>query len=250
MGGTVVITNIKISLDEKNIILNTNMSSVMHGVIMELADAAFAEEMHMQAVRPYSQSVYKVAEDKWVWSINALNDYAAENIIDKVIGCKTVYIKNRDAELSISDYSVYKTSFDDLFTENYLGEQRKRYLTMEFITPTAFKSNEKYVFMPDVSLIMKSLISKYDVLSTTTDIMDDNLIQAISENVSIVEYSLRSRQFYLEKTKIPGFMGRIKLKINGGQNMVNMIHMLADFAQYSGVGIKTALGMGVVRKGM
>jgi CRISPR-associated endoribonuclease Cas6 len=243
-----LITHLEIALSETDLELNTNMSSVMHGAIMEIVSGEFAEEMHKQAIRPYSQSVYKIADNKWIWSINTLNDYAAKNIINAITNNNLIYIKNRESELNISNYSVYKTSFDDLFTDNYLGEKRSRYLTMEFITPTAFKSNEKYVFMPDIALIMKSIISKYDTLSTTTDIMDDNLLDKIVEDVSIAEYRIRSRYFYLEKTRIPGFVGRLKLKINGSQNMVNMIHMLVDFAQYSGIGIKTALGMGVVKK--
>ena len=195
-----MITHLEIALSETDLELNTNMSSVMHGAIMEIVSGEFAEEMHKQAIRPYSQSVYKIADNKWIWSINALNDYAAQNIINVITNSNSIYIKNREAELSISNYSIYKTSFDDLFTNNYLSEKRSRYLTMEFITPTAFKSNEKYVFMPDIALIMKSIISKYDTLSTTTDIMDDNLLDKIVENVSISEYRIRSRYFYLEKT--------------------------------------------------
>ena len=195
-----MITHLEIALSETDLELNTNMSSVMHGAIMEIVSGEFAEEMHKQAIRPYSQSVYKIADNKWIWSINALNDYAAQNIINVITNSNSIYIKNREAELSISNYSIYKTSFDDLFTNNYLSEKRSRYLTMEFITPTAFKSNEKYVFMPDIALIMKSIISKYDTLSTTTDIMDDNLLDKIVENVSVSEYRIRSRYFYLEKT--------------------------------------------------
>ena len=97
-----MITNLEIALDEKNLELNTNMSSVMHGAIMELVSSEFAEEMHKQAIRPYSQSVYKIDDNKWIWSINTLNDYAAKNIINAITNNNLIYIKNRESELNIS----------------------------------------------------------------------------------------------------------------------------------------------------
>ena len=48
----------------------------------------------------------------------------------------------------------------------------------------------------------------------------------------------------MEGVRIPGFQGEVTIKINGPQQMVNMAWMLAEFGTYSGVGIKTSLGMG------
>ena len=89
-----MITHLEIALSETDLELNTNMSSVMHGAIMEIVSGEFAEEMHKQAIRPYSQSVYKIADNKWIWSINALNDYAAQNIINVITNSNSIYIKN------------------------------------------------------------------------------------------------------------------------------------------------------------
>ena len=62
--------------------------------------------------------------------------------------------------------------------------------------------------------------------------------------IVIKRYNLRSTKYLLGDVKIPSFFGEIECYINAPQHIVNMVHMLAEFAEYSGVGIKTTLGMG------
>ena len=53
-------------------------------------------------------------------------------------------------------------------------------------------------------------------------------------------------KFHLEGVKIASFMGSITIKIGGPQSLVNLVHLLMYFGEYSGVGIKTAIGMGKI----
>lgn len=62
-----------------------------------------------------------------------------------------------------------------------------------------------------------------------------------------MRYDLKSTTFSLEGVKIPSFIGKITIKITGTQTMANFAHMLFEFGEYAGVGIKTALGMGYVK---
>lgn len=41
-------------------------------------------------------------------------------------------------------------------------------------------------------------------------------------------------------------MGKITIKIRGTQTMTNFANMLFKFGNYSGVGIKTSIGMGAI----
>ena len=67
------------------------------------------------------------------------------------------------------------------------------------------------------------------------------------EKAVLTRYELRSTSFSLEGVRIPSFVGRMTLKMTGTQTMSNFARMLFDFGCYSGIGIKTALGMGAVR---
>ncbi len=240
-----MITQAKIHLNT-DAQLNTNMSSLMQGVIMENASPQFAEKEHISAIRSYSQYLTHDSEEP-IWVINALNDDAKENIIDRICGLKSIYIRNRDIVLLPKTVEIKTTSFDELFEANYYTDvQKPRYIRLEFITPTAFKSEGMYINYPTVRLLLSSMINKYDALSDITKLSDENLLEQLEKSVSIANYNLHSTLFHLEGVKIPSFMGRVTLKVNGGKNMVSMINMLAEFAQYTGIGIKSAIGMGAV----
>jgi CRISPR-associated endoribonuclease Cas6 len=51
----------------------------------------------------------------------------------------------------------------------------------------------------------------------------------------------------MEGVKIPSFVGKITFRMHGAQTMTNLAQMLFRFGEYSGIGIKTALGMGAVK---
>lgn len=51
----------------------------------------------------------------------------------------------------------------------------------------------------------------------------------------------------MEGIKIPSFIGEIGIRINGTDTMARYVKLLARFGEYSGVGIKTAMGMGAFR---
>jgi CRISPR-associated endoribonuclease Cas6 len=58
---------------------------------------------------------------------------------------------------------------------------------------------------------------------------------------------LHSSVYYLENIKITGYMGRLTLVISGPEQLARLTGALLCFAEYCGLGVKTALGMGAVR---
>lgn len=231
----------------KNAELNYNMSSLMQGIIMENVTPEFAEREHISGIRTYSQYLTR-ENDTWVWVINTLGNAAKENIIDRITDIKKYYIKNKDMYITAENVNVKITSFDELFQKNYFaGEKQTQYVSMGLITPTAFKSDDMYINYPTVKLLLTSMINKYNALSDVTK-LDDDLSERLAKKIYIANYNLRSTLFCLEGVKIPSFWGRITLKVNGGKSMISLINMLTEFAQYSGIGIKSAMGMGAVIK--
>ena len=77
--------------------------------------------------------------------------------------------------------------------------------------------------------------------------IDADTLEQLYTNAQIVRYDLKSVSFSLEGVKIPSFIGKITIKMNGTQTMANFARMLLEFGTYSGVGIKTSLGMGCMR---
>lgn len=242
-----MITTLKIRLKSENG-LNQNMSSLLHGYMVENVNAEFAEKIHISELRTYSQYLKK-CNDEWFWVINSLDDYTKENLIDKLTNSDEIYLKNKDIRLEILSYEISRTSFDKLFESNYYSDNNlSRFINFQFTSPTAFKSGGQYINYPDIRMLFSSVIKKYDNASENTSIYDENMFNSLLESVRITDYNLRSCYFHLEGVKIPSFMGRVTIKVNGSKNMVSLVHMLTDFAEYSGIGIKCAIGMGAVSK--
>ena len=76
-------------------------------------------------------------------------------------------MKHRELRLKVCERNLKEISYDTLI-ENYYFEEQPRNITIKFCSPTAFKSQGNYIFMPTVRLIFQSLIHKYDTFSSGT----------------------------------------------------------------------------------
>lgn len=239
-----MLSKVSFVLDKGDNKIVQSMSSMFHGYMMENIDSAYACYLHEISLRPYSQNI-RFNSQEVIWEINALTKDAHENILRELVNGDNnkVVLTKKSIELPIKSYETNNISYDELIEESFFGDS-ERYFNINFYSPTAFKSNGEYEFFPTVRLIFNSLISRYDEFSKDSEIGTDNLLEHIMENVRIVNYNLRSTYFHVEKVKIPSFKGQITLRVKGNSQFTNLIKMLLRYGEYSGVGIKTALGMG------
>ena len=63
-------------------------------------------------------------------------------------------------------------------------------------------------------------------------------LDEIIDCVSIASYNIRTVRFHLEKVAITGFIGRVTIRIDSGQTLINFVNMLLEFGTYSGIGAK------------
>lgn len=221
------------------------ISSLLQGVLMESIAEDYAELLHESALNMYSQHFERRESDSY-WCICTMTKDAKEQIIEKLRGIDTVALKYKETELPVIGRSYEETAYSSFLESTYFGNCPRK-IKLDFITPASFKVDGKYQFYPTVEHIFKSLISKHDALDGRTEIYSDDFIKQVNENVHITSYRLRSVSFPLEGIKIPGFMGSITITVSGPQQFVNLVNMLCLFGEYSGIGIKTGIGMGAVK---
>ena len=226
--------------------LTYNISSLMHGILMEQIDPTYGEVLHRNGQKPFHQSVSEMRNNHFKWTICTLNVEARKQIIDVLVTKKHFYMKHKDLKLKVTKWNLSESSYDELIKKYYF-QKNARNIPIRFVTPTAFKSNGKYVFYPDIRMIYQSLMMKYTASSEEMDMIDEDTLEQLTQNSEIVRYHLRSMSFPLEGVNIPGFVGSIRLKIKGTDTMARYARMLMKYGQYSGVGIKTAMGMGAIR---
>ncbi|MDY4077497.1 MAG: CRISPR-associated endoribonuclease Cas6 [Clostridium sp.] len=214
---------------------------------MQQIDSKYALSMHKQGLRPYSQSIYFI-DNKNMWSIRTLTKEAYEQIIEPLLRSEFVdfYLEHDSKKVKIIKKEVSYFQKSELFTNFYTNKANHIY-TITFQTPTTFKKEGKYHYFPNIESIYSSLMRRYDATSDSEEMMNLETLEQLVSNTQIIEYKLHSVQYHLEGIKIPAFMGSIVLKINGPQTMVNFANLLFQFGNFSGVGIKTAIGMGKIK---
>ena len=244
-----MLAELKMKLDVDQRDFGYYQSSNMQGVLMEQIAPEYAERLHEQGLKPYSQYIIVGKEEK-VWVIKTYTKEAYENIIVPLLDGKfTAYtINKKQMHVTICEKTV-RTVQQQALLEEFYSDSYNRYLNLEFLTPTAFKSNGKYMIMPDMRYIYQSLMNKYSAASANMQLYDDDTLEQLTTNSQIVRYRLRSTFFPMEGVKIPAFQGEIGVKVTGTTTMAKYAKLLVRFGEYSGVGIKTSVGMGALKIG-
>lgn len=232
---------IKYDYEEK---LTYQISSTMHGIIMDSINPDYGVILHDNGLKPFHQYVTKMTEDSFHWIICTMSKDAKEEIIDVLYERDTFELKHKNLILKVEEKRIISEDSYENLIQRYYFEKQPRNITVQFLTPSAFKQKGRYVFMPDVKLIFQSLMNKYDAFSSEASIYDSDVLEHFENYISISNYNIRSVRFYLEGVKIPAFTGRITFHINGPEQLVNLANMLIRYGEYSGIGIKGAIGMG------
>lgn len=239
-----MLARLEMKLDKKEE-LSGQMASSFHGVLMELLPSEYAEELHASKLHPYTQHLERRDAD-WYWIVTALDEDTTDRILKKVLmGLREFRLKKHQLTLRVVA-RCYQELPETELARSFYQEQTSKYITIRFVTPTAFKQNGRYVNYPDIRAIFSNLMKRYDAVSEES-MYDEDTLDQLTEKAVVSRYELRSTIFSIEGVRIPAFIGKMTLRMDGTQTMTNFANMLFHFGSYSGIGIKTSLGMGAVQ---
>lgn len=221
-------------------------ASNMHGVLMEELEPSYVAYLHEQRYNPYSQHL-EIGEKKY-WIVKTFDKTAFDKIIMPLMSSEFISfeIKKKNMNIKVKKKELLTQDKKELLSRFYEKESGN-VINLEFLTPTSFKKDGQYVIMPDLRLIFQSLMNKYSASCTNLEMFDEELLEEIVRNSRIINYKLNSTYFHLEGIKIPSFRGKISLKIYGSDTLARYVRFLSEFGEYSGVGIKTSIGMGALK---
>lgn len=222
-------------------------SSSLQGVMFEHVSMDYAERMHEQQLHPYSQCLIK-EDGKNIWQISAFDPTAEHEIIDLLLdeGFSEFTFHKSEEKVRILEKQVEECEHKALLEEFYTQKAGRKFV-IEFLTATAFRRQGRYVIMPDIRLIIQSLMNKYSAALPQMNMYDEDTLEQLTESIEIAGYRLRTVLFPLEGVTVPGFIGEITLRVHGSDTMARYLRMLLRFGEYSGVGVKTGMGMGAIR---
>ncbi|HHW86813.1 MAG TPA: CRISPR system precrRNA processing endoribonuclease RAMP protein Cas6 [Chloroflexi bacterium] len=128
------------------------------------------------------------------------------------------------------------------------ADQLDRQVTLEFASPTAFKSKEMTVPVPLPGLVFGSLVERWNAFSPV--VLSPEMRRYGEEVMAISRYKLESRAVGQkgDALRIGGVGQATYRALAGDRYWLGVMNMLAEFALYGGVGVQTATGMGQARK--
>lgn len=241
--------NLEIKLPD-NRKANFSMGSIMQGVLMEMVAPNIAEELHKIAIRPYTQHFYyDKVRDKNIWRITALNEYGVKNVLDSILEFdQKIYLKQKKYDITIISKNIeQETTYKELVEKVFLSDELIRNYELNFLTTTSFKSQGEYQITPEIRWILQSLLNRWNLFSNEVSLDEKGLLEDLEKYLFLKKYNLHSEFFGLENTRIQGFRGNTVFGCKGPKNLRNLIVVLFTYANYSGIGIKTAMGMGGVK---
>lgn len=133
------------------------------------------------------------------------------------------------------------STYADLYEQ---ASDQQRQVDLVFCTPTTFRQAQFDCALPTRESVFGSLLRRWNQYSGIE--FSPNLIESIFPSF----FDIRTEIVADARSKFIGCVGAMTFRILGDVEpiAIKQINALADFASYSGVGRKTPMGMGMVRR--
>lgn len=123
-----------------------------------------------------------------------------------------------------------------------------REITFHFLSPVSFRSGEQEIIFPLPGHIFESLAVKWNAAGLGLS-MDRAAVKSLAAHCPVTSWEGRSRRIYLDRERgINGFIGSCTIQTGGcREEDAQLLLLLAQFSNFSGVGRLTAQGLGQSR---
>jgi CRISPR-associated endoribonuclease Cas6 len=208
----------------------------IHGAAMKAIPTEFAQVLHRQEYHPFS--IFTVFTDEYlIIRVSALNDEAAviAKCLKKKGEIRVAGIKEPLKIIGIDEAVPVKAdSAGSLIKGNSFR--------ISFVTPAVIKSGGKLVCKPEISKYFYSAVQKYNTFEE--DFVSFEEFKEAFDSADVTGYELKGVSYNVSGNIFPGMTGYADIKLPSDEKKAEIIKKAAAYASYSGIGGKTALGMG------
>lgn len=141
------------------------------------------------------------------------------------------------------------TSYENLYHTLIAAEPEPiKYFKLKFNTPTAFAQQRTFLPLPVPNLMFRSWLERWNYFAPVY-LGSDELIGYLEGAIVLSHHKLQTRSFQIYSGKVNGFTGDVTLQVLSRTDplLANVANLLVHYAQFSGTGVKTRLGMGLTK---
>lgn len=218
--------------------------SLLHGMLMQKLPEAWGDKMHNDGLHPFGQWVEPLQGREFLWHINLLDDALADALAPLVQPDTAWACEHLQDTFHIAKVDRTRLTVQDYVKPFFLEQDVARRWQLRFRTATTHKTQGEYALYPTVELIGQSLQRRFCLLDANSVLADAEALEHILTHTRIARYRLQSCTYPLEGARVQGYVGSVELALKGPESLARLAGMLFSFARWSGVGVKTALGMG------
>lgn len=241
-----MIAQVNIQLQKSEAPYTAAVAYPLYAWLLSQVNQVDGDALHSQDVHPITQHVWydNTTHTEW-WTVNLLTDAAIDTFLPILEQAEQAEL-HRQKILFTARRVERNISAQQLLQRARTLPEVNRY-TLRIVTPTAFKQNGRYAIFPQESLILQSLVNRWELCFPEFSLSDPDAMQAILRGLHITDYKLQTLRHPLKQTRLPGFVGRIILDTHLPAPLAEVVKTLYCFAPYAGLGVKTTLGMGGVQ---
>ena len=142
-----------------------------------------------------------------------------------------------------------RVSYQDFAAPYLLGGNThpKRRISLNFESPTTFRSQKKFVLFPLPEQVFGGLLMRWQQFAPVA--LNPEVRRFAEEVVTVSKYNLRTASMPYKKGGVQiGFIGETTFFAhNSDRYWLNILHLLANYAFFCGVGYQTTTGLGQAR---
>ncbi|NEQ34243.1 MAG: CRISPR system precrRNA processing endoribonuclease RAMP protein Cas6 [Leptolyngbya sp. SIO4C5] len=175
--------------------------------------------------------------------LNGLQETSSKAIADLDLDKQLKFL---GAAFNITNRVNDVTSYEALYHEQVANEPEPvRQFSLRFVTPTAFSQNRLYLPLPVPTLMFRSWLERWNHFAPVY-LGSDDLIGYLSEAIALSRHRIQTRSVQVYSSYITGFTGDVSLRTLSRIDplLANVANLLVQYAQFTGTGTKTRLGMG------
>lgn len=225
-----------------------NLGPYFQRWIMAQLPSDYADFLNSPLMRTYSINVLDVGQS--IYFTITLFTEEASKLIGAILldsSCQEIILDmDQERHFFIKSKKIQYLTKTGLRNIYYQSNALFSLFILHFLSPTVFDRDGEYIFSPDTQALFQNLMEQYNFIFERTEQIDGKLLKEICEYTEITTYCVSFTTYLVNNVPTPGFIGEVRINCQGNQALRNYIAMLLLFAEYTGVGIFTDMGMGAV----
>ncbi len=249
---------------------SANLGRAAHAWFLDrvrAADPALAEELHDgQGLRPFTLSdpaAFQTdlsPERSYRLRVTTFSPRLSRVVKEQVMPVLPRTLTLADVSFRVTaiasdpaeDAWAGEATFEELVQQFTLAGEVPRLVGLRFASPTAFRVTGKKspIPLPLPALVFGGLLDKWNSFAPIQ--LHPDVRRFAEECLAVSSYRLETRRVTFgeqgEKGALSGFVGVCRYYIEvPDRYWMGLIHLLAGFALYAGVGLRTTMGLGQAR---